>query len=322
MDTTTTFVLVCLAGFVVSAGWDALTSKQHSAAKAPTADVTSKQKEQYPPSNWKAKCHPLEREVSDSVHEYFLEGWNFRSEKDRAKFPRQGLATWHCYAFPEAKDDRIEAGARLSVILFLVDDDLEHMSLEEGSALIERIISIVRGDIKPDPTVPTERMMSEVWDNLASIDAVLTDQMKEPAITFWRSQVASERLAPKTVRSYLRYREDDIASELLCAIQRFSNSQHLPPATVPLLSPIHKNYSNCITVINDICSYAKEIAAAHASSQEGSALCSAVQVLSDETFLPAESAKTVLWTMCREWELNHERMAKELGKRHRGVEFD
>ena len=70
---------------------------------------------------WKAKCHPLEPEVSESVHKYFLGGWKFRNAKVRAKFPLQGLATWHCYAFPEAKDDRIEAGARLSVILFLVD---------------------------------------------------------------------------------------------------------------------------------------------------------------------------------------------------------
>lgn len=66
--------------------------------------------------------------------------------------------------------------------------------------------------------------------------------------------------------------------------------------------------------MNDICSYAKELRASQASPEEGSALCSAVQVLSDETFLPAESAKKVLWTMCREWELNHERMTEELGK--------
>lgn len=86
------------------------------------------------------------------------------------------------------------------------------MSLEVGSALIDRFISIVGGESEPNPSEPYEVMMKEVWDNLASIDEVLTDEMREPAITFWRSQVAPERLAPKTVRSYLRYREDDIAS--------------------------------------------------------------------------------------------------------------
>ncbi len=86
------------------------------------------------------------------------------------------------------------------------------MSLEEGSALVERIIAIVNGDIQPDLSVPTERMMKEVWDNLASIDVQLTDEMKGPATVFWRSQVAAERLQPQTLKSYLQYREADIAS--------------------------------------------------------------------------------------------------------------
>lgn len=232
MDATTTLLLAVVGGFAVAAAYDALT-------KIPTGEPTLRPpktktapKEQRPPSTWEAKCHPLEPQVSDNVHKYFLAGWKFRSDKVRAKFPGQGLATWHCYAFPEAKDDRIEAGALLSVILFLVDgmfpqlmtflgtpinnnfpDELEHMSLKEGSALIERIIGIVKGTIEPNKSVPAEWMMKEVWDNLASIDTVLTDEMKEPAFVFWRSQVATERLAPKTLKTYLRYREDDIASE-------------------------------------------------------------------------------------------------------------
>lgn len=102
-------------------------------------------------------------------------------------------------------------------------------------------------------------------------------------------------------------------TSLLCGIQRFSTAQHLPPKTIPLLGPIHKNYSNCITVVNDICSYAKEARASAASAEQGSALCSAVQVLADESFLPADCAKRILWSMCREWERNHERMVEELG---------
>lgn len=110
------------------------------------------------------------------------------------------------------------------------------MSLEQGSALIERIISIVMGDAEPDPTVPTERMMKEVWDNLASIDQALTDEMREPAVVFWRSQVAPERLAPKTLRSYLRYREDDIAS---------AYATLNTPALINLLSPPSPRLSWC-----------------------------------------------------------------------------
>lgn len=121
MDATTTLVLAVIGGFAISAAYDAI-------SKIPTGEPSlrpSKKKavsrDQRPPSTWEAKCHPLEREVSESIHAYFLKGWKFRSEKVRAKFAGQGLATWHCYAFPEAKDDRIEAGALLSVILFLID---------------------------------------------------------------------------------------------------------------------------------------------------------------------------------------------------------
>ena len=86
------------------------------------------------------------------------------------------------------------------------------MSLEAGSKLVERIISIVRGDTEPDASIPAEWMIREVWDNLTSIDAKLTEEMKEPAYLFWRSQVSAERLKPQTLKSYLRYRESDIAS--------------------------------------------------------------------------------------------------------------
>jgi aristolochene synthase len=43
-------------------------------------------------------------------------------------------------------------------------------------------------------------------------------------------------------------------------------------------------------------------------------VCSAVQVLADETGLPAQMAKRILWSMIREWEKNHERMADEVMK--------
>lgn len=128
MSSTAYLALAALAGLGLSACYNVYTSKTSS---NPESSGKQQQeivvmagpgdRQQRPTSNWLAKCHPLEAAVSKSVHEYFLEGWVFRSDKARAKFPRQGLATWHCYAFPEAKDDRIEAGALLSVILFLVD---------------------------------------------------------------------------------------------------------------------------------------------------------------------------------------------------------
>lgn len=117
----TTLVLAVIGGFAVSAAFDALTRAPTPQPSLRPSKPKAASKDQRPLSKWEAKCHPLERQVSENIHAYFLAGWKFRNDKVRAKFPGQGLATWHCYAFPEAKDDRIEAGARLSVILFLVD---------------------------------------------------------------------------------------------------------------------------------------------------------------------------------------------------------
>lgn len=86
---------------------------------------------------------------------------------------------------------------------------------------------------------------------------------------------------------------------------------HIPNDELTHLSAIEKNYSDYITVVNDICSYDKEVRTAQTGEAEGAAICSAVQVLADETGLLADMAKQVLWAMCREWERNHERLVSE-----------
>ena len=65
-------------------------------------------------------------------------------------------------------------------------------------------------------------------------------------------------------------------------------AQRISPAELELelARVLEKNYSNCIASINDVCSYDKEVLAASALHPEGASLCSAVQVLADETGLP------------------------------------
>ena len=76
---------------------------------------------EHPPSHWEGRVHHLEPRILENCNAYFLKSWKFRNEKVKNAFPAQGLSTWHCAAFPDSKDDRVEAGAMLSVILFLVD---------------------------------------------------------------------------------------------------------------------------------------------------------------------------------------------------------
>ncbi|KAL2871614.1 uncharacterized protein BJX67DRAFT_342720 [Aspergillus lucknowensis] len=57
-----------------------------------------------------------------------------------------------------------------------------------------------------------------------------------------------------------------------------------------------------MTVVNDICSWDKELKSSRDSATEGSALCSSVLIVSEQLYLGVEGAKRILWTVCREWE--------------------
>jgi aristolochene synthase len=78
-----------------------------------------------------------------------------------------------------------------------------------------------------------------------------------------------------------------------------------------LVDPIDKNAARHISVINDIWSYDKELKAI-ALNKEGSIMTNAVDILADEASIPIESAKRVLYRLCREWEIVHDTLAAEI----------
>lgn len=81
---------------------------------------------------------------------------------------------------------------------------------------------------------------------------------------------------------------------------------HLTAEEISSVQPIEQNCAKHLSILNDILSWDKEYLAAQTGHPEGSAICSAVQVLSDEISIPYSAAKRVLWVMCREWEFQHE----------------
>lgn len=93
---------------------------------------------------------------------------------------------------------------------------------------------------------------------------------------------------------------------------RFSMGLQLSTSELTSLAPLERNCSKQISVVNDIYSWEKEVRAAQTGHQEGSALCSAVKVLANETNLSTDASKRVLWSMIREWELVHEELVAEM----------
>jgi len=103
-----------------------------------------------PESIWIPQCQPRVDEVVKEVDGYFLEHWNFTGERERNVFVAAGFSRVTSLYFPMAKDDRIHFACRLLTVLFLIDDELEDMSFEDGAAYNERLITLSRGEGQPD----------------------------------------------------------------------------------------------------------------------------------------------------------------------------
>ena len=95
---------------------------------------------------------------------------------------------------------------------------------------------------------------------------------------------------------------------------RFSMGLKIGKPELAIARPVEKNCSKHISVLNDICSYEKEVIAAKTGHKEGGALCSSVQILALEADIDVNAAKRILWSMCREWERCHEKLVANIEK--------
>lgn len=103
----------------------------------------------------------------------------------------------------------------------------------------------------------------------------------------------------------------DKVSSLLSALMRFSMNLDMSPSELDLCRPVERNCAKHISVINDIYSFEKEIAAAKTGHHEGAAVCSSVQIMARESDLDVLGSKRVLFLLCREWEAVHRRLVTE-----------
>ncbi|CAG8952973.1 hypothetical protein HYFRA_00003163 [Hymenoscyphus fraxineus] len=261
--------------------------------------------------SWAAAAHPLVEETSKQVDDWFLEHWPFPSCKAKNKFVAAGFSRVTCLYFPLALDERIGFACKLLTILFLVDDILEDMSFDDGKAYNERLMPIARGDSKPDPTIPVEWMFEEIWSGMRAQDSTLANNVLEPCFVFMRAQTDKSRRNINEFGEYMNYREKDVGSALLYSLMRFSmglniESDKLTPEELETVTQVEQNCAKHLAIVNDICSWEKELAQSKKSAQEGSVLCSAVKVMADNAGLSVDAAKRVLWSMVREWEAEHE----------------
>ncbi|OTB02484.1 hypothetical protein M426DRAFT_322581 [Hypoxylon sp. CI-4A] len=266
----------------------------------------------YPSSHWTPLIHPLSEKVTREVDGYYLQHWPFPDERSRKKFVAAGFSRVTCFYFPKALNDRIHFACRLLTVLFLIDDLLEYMSLEDGKAYNEKLIPISRGDVLPDRSVPVEYITYDLWESMRAHDRIMADDILEPVFTFMRAQTDSVRLEAMDLGRYLEYRERDVGKALLGALMRFSMGLVVPPEDLAIVRPIDFNCSRHLSVINDIWSFEKELLASKNAHEEGGVLCSAVSVLADQVGISIDGSKRILYYLCREWEHRHETLVKEM----------
>ncbi len=181
-------------------------------------------------------------------------------------------------------------------------------------------------------SIPAEFVIYDLWESMRKLDLELADQVLEPTFVFMQSQTDKIRMSIRGLGEYLRYREKDVGKayvsftstqlgfqtnvgiyRLLSALMRYSMGLRPTQAELAALRPLEENCSKHISIVNDICSFEKEVLAEKTVHPEGAHLCSAVKVIAAETSLSTGAAKRVLWAMVREWERAHEAMTQALG---------
>ncbi|KAF2235987.1 Aristolochene synthase in complex with 12,13 Difluorofarnesyl diphosphate, partial [Viridothelium virens] len=270
----------------------------------------------FPSSNWSAHCHPLVEKVSEEVNEYFLKFWPFPDDKARTKFVGAEFPKVTCLYFPLAKDERISHACELLTILFLIDDQLEGLSLSEGALYNQRLMEMCRGDSAPDSALPAEWMMFALWQKMRKCDKNRADELQEPVFLFMRAQTSRARLNMHQLGQYLDYRQKDVGQarvSLLASLMRYTMSLELKSSDLEAVREIELNVGRHISIVNDILSFEKELKTSMAA-HEGSTLCPAVNILSSEARISYDAAKHVLWTLCREYEATHEKLARSLAE--------
>jgi aristolochene synthase len=89
-------------------------------------------------------------------------------------------------------------------------DQLEYMSLEEGTAYNTSLMPLCRGHKTPDRTKPVEWIIYDLWKDMRTCDDRLAEELVEAVFIFMRAQTSKKRLQIKGLGSYLEYRQEDV----------------------------------------------------------------------------------------------------------------
>ncbi|KAK6984773.1 Aristolochene synthase in complex with 12,13 Difluorofarnesyl diphosphate [Favolaschia claudopus] len=221
-----------------------------------------------PPTIFVPKVHPMRKDISLDVNAYFLGHWPFPNEKARRKFIDSDFCYGLCATWPESVDDRMNHACRLFTLLFLVDDLLDDMSLEEGRAFTNGVLSLMQ---------------------------VLSMNILVALGPFMESQTDA-----------LRAQENIGLKALITATGLYCIRLAIPTTDLAVTEPLDDIYTKPLIYGNDAWSYDKELKTAQETC--GSTLevqtFSSISTLMNASGMTARSAKRVLVFLQREMEFS------------------
>ncbi|KAF2020313.1 terpenoid synthase [Aaosphaeria arxii CBS 175.79] len=277
----------------------------------PAPPRTSQLPKDLRPTILEVQKHPLTDSVVKEVNDFFLEHWPFKTEKHRRRFVDEGYAWVLCLYCPQSWDDRIHWGCRLLTTGFLIDDLLDRMSQQDGTIFNDKVIDCCRGNTLPDRSVPAQWIMYDLFEEMRAVDKPLADALLQPTIDFLKGQVDAERSKPMGLSEYFVLRNDDVGKYFLSGIMRFGMGLEMSPEELELIKPAEENCMKHVSVLNDICSFEKEVLAAKDGFDLG-AMCSSVPICMEMMDVNEEQAKRVMWEMIRAWEVRHFEIRDEI----------
>jgi len=84
------------------------------------------------------------------------------------------------------------------------------MSLQDGQRYNESLMPLCAGATLPDPSVPVQWIMFDLWKRMRACDLELTDQVLEPMFIFMKAQTSRDRFSITSFDQYLEYRQGDV----------------------------------------------------------------------------------------------------------------
>lgn len=252
------------------------------------------------------KCHPRADEICAELDNFYLENWPFENETERQSFVSSKITRWACLAVPLAADDRIYDLAKLQALFFLLDDAIERKNLTEGKTFYARLIAIARGKILPNRLDAIEWITHDLFTSMRTRDEELTEEVLQGAIMCLSGQVDEARMNCADMSALIRHRVQEGGTEFVAATIRYGMELHLASETLLFITAITNSFAELGIIVNDICSFDKELRDWKTSSQEGAHLLNVVQRMADDTGIPYPAAKRVWWILCRERELHHQ----------------